>query len=100
MDLKQLKYFSHVAELGSFTRAAAVLLVAQPTLSREVRQLEVELRQTLLVRNGRGVAVTDAGKRLLAHSLRRVSRQSTRRLVAMGAASCQWLRASGCSTAA
>lgn len=69
MDLKQLKYFSHVAELGSFTRAAAVLLVAQPTLSREVRQLEVELRQTLLVRNGRGVAVTDAGKRLLAHSL-------------------------------
>lgn len=69
MDLKQLKYFSHVAELGSFTRAAAVLLIAQPTLSREVRQLEVELKQTLLVRNGRGVAVTDAGRRLLAHSL-------------------------------
>ncbi len=69
MDLKQLKYFTHVAELGSFTRAAAVLSVPQPAISREVRLLEVELRQTLLVRNGRGVSLTEAGKCLLAHSL-------------------------------
>ena len=54
MDLKQLEYFVRVAELGSFTRAAAALNVAQPALSRQVRLLEVEMRQNLLVRNGRG----------------------------------------------
>lgn len=68
MDLKQLEYFVHVAEMGSFTRAAAYLQVAQPALSRQVRSLEVELRQPLLDRNGRGVTLTEAGKRLLAHS--------------------------------
>ena len=67
MDLKQLEYFVHVAEMGSFTRAAAFLQVAQPALSRQVRTLEVELRQPLLDRNGRGVTLTEAGKRLLAH---------------------------------
>ncbi len=67
MDLKQLEYFVRVAELGSFTRAAMALNVAQPALSRQVRLLEVELRQNLLVRNGRGATPTEAGKLLLAH---------------------------------
>ncbi len=67
MDLKQLEDFVRVAELGSFTRAAAALNVAQPALSRQVRLLEVELRQNLLVRNGRGAVPTEAGKLLLAH---------------------------------
>lgn len=67
MDLKQLEYFVRVAELGSFTRAAGVLGIAQPALSRQVRQLEVELRQNLLLRNGRGVTTTEAGKLLLEH---------------------------------
>jgi LysR family nitrogen assimilation transcriptional regulator len=67
MDLKQLAYFVHVAELGSFTRASVGLGVAQPALSRQVRALEVELRQTLFERTGRGVVPTEAGKRLLAH---------------------------------
>lgn len=67
MDLKQLEYFVRVAELGSFTRAAIELDVAQPALSRQVRLLEVELRQTLLVRNGRGALPTEAGKLLLEH---------------------------------
>lgn len=67
MDIKQLEYFVHVAELGSFTRASNVLDIAQPALSRQVRQLEVELRQNLLCRNGRGVTTTDAGKLLLEH---------------------------------
>ena len=39
MDLKQLEYFVHVAELGSFTRASIVIDIAQPALSRQVRQL-------------------------------------------------------------
>lgn len=67
MDLKQLEYFVRVAELGSFTRASMALGVAQPALSRQVRLLEVELRQNLLVRNGRGATPTEAGKLLLAH---------------------------------
>jgi LysR family nitrogen assimilation transcriptional regulator len=67
MDLKQLEYFVRVAELGSFTRAAIALDVAQPALSRQVRLLEVELHQTLLTRNGRGAVPTEAGKLLLAH---------------------------------
>jgi LysR family nitrogen assimilation transcriptional regulator len=67
MDLKQLEYFIRVAELGSFTRASIAIDIAQPALSRQVRQLEVELRQNLLIRNGRGVVVTEAGKRLLEH---------------------------------
>ena len=68
MDLRQLDYFVHVAELGSFTRAASLLSVAQSALSHRVRQLEVELKQPLLYRNGRGVTPTDAGKRLLVHA--------------------------------
>jgi len=67
MDLKQLEYFTRVAELGSFTQASHALDIAQPALSRQVRLLEVELRQNLLNRNGRGVTTTEAGKLLLDH---------------------------------
>lgn len=67
MDLKQIEYFVRVAELGSFTRASSALNVAQPALSRQVRLLEVELRQSLLLRNGRGATPTEAGKLLLEH---------------------------------
>lgn len=68
MDLKQLTYFERVAELGSFTKASQALGVAQPALSRQVRALEVELRQTLLLRNGRGAVLTEAGELLLEHT--------------------------------
>lgn len=68
MNLDQLEAFVHVAELSSFTRAASILGRPQPALSRLVRQLEVELRQNLLHRNGRGVMLTEAGKVLLEHS--------------------------------
>jgi LysR family nitrogen assimilation transcriptional regulator len=69
MNLKQLEYFVQVAELGSFSKAAGVLGIAQPALSRQVRSLETELSQQLFLRNGRGVALTDAGKRLFDHSV-------------------------------
>ena len=68
MDLKQLEYFVRVAELGSFTRASHALNIAQPALSRQVRLLEVELRQSLLTRNGRGALPTEAGQRLMEHA--------------------------------
>lgn len=68
MDLKQLEYFVNVVDLGGFSRAARVLGIAQPAISRQIRSLEVELRQSLLLRNGRGAAPTEAGKRLLDHA--------------------------------
>ena len=68
MDLKKLDYFVHVADLRSFTKAASVLSIAQSALSHQVRQLETELDQPLLYRNGRGVTPTEAGRRLLAHA--------------------------------
>lgn len=68
MDLKQLDYFVHVAELKSFSKAAVVLDIAQSALSRQVRALEIELRETLLLRTGRGVALTEAGQRLFEHA--------------------------------
>ncbi len=67
MDIRQLEYFVRVAELGSFTRAALALNLAQPALSRQIRLLEVELRQNLLTRNGRGAVPTEAGLLLLEH---------------------------------
>jgi LysR family nitrogen assimilation transcriptional regulator len=68
MDLKQLEYFVAVVDLGGFSRASRLLGIAQPAISRQVRSLEVELRQTLLRRNGRGALPTEAGKRLLDHA--------------------------------
>jgi LysR family nitrogen assimilation transcriptional regulator len=67
MELKQIESFVRVAELGSFTKAAAALGMPQPLLSRHVRQLEVELHQNLLIRNGRGVSLTEAGTVMLEH---------------------------------
>lgn len=68
MDLKQLEYFVNVVDLGGFSRAGRLLGIAQPAISRQIRSLEVELRQNLLLRNGRGAAPTEAGKRLLEHA--------------------------------
>ena len=68
MELKQLEYFVRVAEMGSFTRASISLSITQPALSRKIRQLEVELRQALFNRNGRGITLTDEGSLMLEHS--------------------------------
>ncbi len=57
-----------VAELESVTRASTLLGITQPSLSRQIRLLEVELRQTLLLRNGRGVHLTEAGSVLIKHA--------------------------------
>jgi len=60
-------YFVRVAEQRSFSRAAELLGVSQPSLSRQVQLLEAEVGTHLLVRNGRGVEPTEAGQRLLGH---------------------------------
>jgi LysR family transcriptional regulator, nitrogen assimilation regulatory protein len=67
MDLERLKSFVSVVELGSLTKAAAALNSSPSVLSRRIRQLETELRQHLLYRDGRGVTPTESGKRLIAH---------------------------------
>ncbi len=65
LDLRRLRYFVKVAELGSLTRAAEALHVAQPALSQHMRSLEAELGVKLLARGSRGVALTEAGQRML-----------------------------------
>jgi LysR family nitrogen assimilation transcriptional regulator len=68
IDLRRLEYFVAVAEAGSFSKAAAILVMSQPALSQQVAALEHETGQRLFTRNGRGVAPTDAGQALLLHA--------------------------------
>jgi LysR family hydrogen peroxide-inducible transcriptional activator len=69
MDLDQLKYFVAVAERQSFTRAAEVLGISQPALSRSIQKLEEELGQPVLERKSRSVSLTDAGILLQARAM-------------------------------
>lgn len=62
MELRQIRYFQCVAEELSFTKAALRLHIAQPPLSRQIRQLEEELGAELFERLGRSIRLTDAGK--------------------------------------
>ncbi|WP_075180951.1 nitrogen assimilation transcriptional regulator NAC [Pantoea sp. 1.19] len=68
MNLRRLKYFVKIVDIGSLTQAAEVLHIAQPALSQQVATLEGELDQQLLVRTKRGVTPTEAGKILYAHA--------------------------------
>lgn len=68
MNLRQLGYFVRIAELQSFTRAATVLHVAQPSLSRQIQLLEHELGVLLFVRSDKGVQLTEAGLALQARA--------------------------------
>jgi LysR family nitrogen assimilation transcriptional regulator len=68
MDFRQLESFVRVVELASYTRAAMLMRITQPSLSRQIRQLEIEVGHTLLYRTGRGAVPTDAGRRLLEHA--------------------------------
>ncbi|HEY1329266.1 MAG TPA: LysR substrate-binding domain-containing protein [Casimicrobiaceae bacterium] len=61
MNLRQLRYFAKVVEVGNMTRAAGELHVAQPALGMQIRQLEEDLGVALLVRHSRGVDPTPAG---------------------------------------
>src|SRR6267378_6844074 len=65
MNLRQLHYVVVIADEGSFTRAAARLLVAQPSLSQQIKALEQELGGPLLERLPKGVRLTAAGKAFL-----------------------------------
>lgn len=69
MELRHLRYFIAVAEEGSVTVAAEKRLhTAQPSLSRQLRDLELEVGAQLLIRGPRGVELTDAGRAFLDHA--------------------------------
>lgn len=68
MDIRQLRYFVAVAEKLSFRRAAEQLHVAQPALSRQIRQLEDRLKARLFDRDKRTVQLTAAGIAVLGHA--------------------------------
>lgn len=69
MELRHLRYFVAVAEEGSLTVAAERRLhTAQPSLSRQIRDLENEVGAQLLVRSARGVELTDSGRAFLDHA--------------------------------
>jgi DNA-binding transcriptional LysR family regulator len=65
MELRQLRYFIAVAENLSFSKAARLLHVTVPPLSRQIRQLEDEFEVRLLVRDSKHVALSDAGRLFL-----------------------------------
>jgi LysR family transcriptional regulator, nitrogen assimilation regulatory protein len=77
MELRSLHYFVRIAELGSITRAAAHLHVAQPALTRHVQRLEEELEVALFTRANRGVRLTEGGQKLL-ESAQRILRDLER----------------------
>jgi LysR family transcriptional regulator, nitrogen assimilation regulatory protein len=77
VDLRSIRYFVEIADMGSITRASEHLGVAQPALSRHVRSIEEELGTELLVRLPRGVRLTSAGLTFLDHC-RRVVRELAR----------------------
>ncbi|GAA0473361.1 MULTISPECIES: nitrogen assimilation transcriptional regulator NAC [Tatumella] len=82
MNLRRLKYFVKIVDIGSLTRAAEVLHIAQPALSQQVATLEGEMDQQLLIRTKRGVTPTDAGKVLYTHA-RNILRQCEQAQVAV-----------------
>lgn len=61
MEIRVLRYFLAVAQEGNVTRAARALHLTQPTLSRQIRELEEELGQTLFSRGGRELSLTREG---------------------------------------
>ncbi|MFO1341493.1 MAG: nitrogen assimilation transcriptional regulator NAC [Burkholderiaceae bacterium] len=68
MNLRRLKYFVKIVDIGSLTQAADLLHIAQPALSQQLATLEGEVKQQLLVRTKRGVTPTEAGKVLYRHA--------------------------------
>jgi LysR family transcriptional regulator, nitrogen assimilation regulatory protein len=70
MQFRHLRYFAKIVEAGSFSRAAALIHIAQPALSKQIAELEDEFGVTLLHRSARGVTPTVAGETLYQEALK------------------------------
>lgn len=68
MDIRKLKSFVKIIDIGSITRASAILHIAQPALSQQIAGLEAHYGRPLLIRSKRGVVPTEAGKVLYRHA--------------------------------
>src|SRR6266403_5567588 len=68
MELRSIQYFMQVADEGSITRTANKIGIAQPALTRHIKQLEAELGTELLMRLPRGVRLTTSGRDFLDHA--------------------------------
>jgi DNA-binding transcriptional LysR family regulator len=77
MELRHLRYFVVVADELNLTRAAGRLNMAQPPLSRQISQLEVEIGTTLFERSPRGLALTTAGQFFYEHTLQILEKVNT-----------------------
>lgn len=84
MEIAQLRTFIHVAELGSLSKAAGRLRIAQPALSRQIRMLEEELGVRLFERHGRGMIITEQGRDALKHAARVIAELDELKAVAAG----------------
>ena len=84
MNLRQLKYFVAVSEDLHFRNAARRLNISQPPLSRQIKELEEDLRVELFVRGRRGVSLTPGGRRLLPYARRILKSVETARQAAQG----------------
>jgi len=70
MDIRRLHAFIRIVDIGSITRASAILRIAQPALSQQIAALETHFGKQLLVRSKRGVVPTEAGKLLYKHGVK------------------------------
>jgi LysR family nitrogen assimilation transcriptional regulator len=68
VNLRRLKYFVKIVDVGSLTQASEVLHIAQPALSQQIATLEGEVNEQLLVRTAKGVRPTEAGRTLYRHA--------------------------------
>lgn len=85
MDIRRLRSFITIVDMGSITRAADILHIAQPALSQQLATLEEQFRQKLLTRSQQGVMLTDAGKVVYRHAqiiLRQVDQAQAEALLA------------------
>ena len=90
MDLRQMRYFVAVARERNFTRAAQMLHIAQPPLSRQIQLLEEELGVDLIIRKSRPIRLTDAGRLFYEQALQVLGRVDQMRAATRRVTSSSW----------